>query len=45
MAEHIVKILECSYISHDVKRFMVEKPAGPGRQQMCPLIILIGKTI
>jgi len=28
MTEHIVKILECSYISHDVKRFMVEKPAG-----------------
>ena len=28
MAEHIVKILECSYISHDVKRFAVEKPNG-----------------
>lgn len=28
MAEHIVKILESSYISHDVKRFIVEKPAG-----------------
>jgi len=28
MTEHIVKILECSYISHDVKRFIVEKPPG-----------------
>ena len=28
MTEHIVKILECSFISHDVKRFVVEKPAG-----------------
>lgn len=28
MAEHIVKILEASYISHDVKRFIVEKPEG-----------------
>lgn len=28
MAEHIVKILESSYISHDIKRFIVEKPAG-----------------
>jgi ferredoxin-NADP reductase len=28
MTEHIVKILECSYISHDVKRFAVEKPQG-----------------
>ena len=28
MTEHIVKILECSYINHDVKRFIVEKPPG-----------------
>ena len=28
MAEHFVKILECSFISHDVKRFIVEKPEG-----------------
>jgi len=28
MTEHIVKILECSYINHDVKRFKVEKPPG-----------------
>jgi glycine betaine catabolism B len=28
MTEHIVKILESGYISHDVKRFMVEKPPG-----------------
>jgi len=28
MTEHILKILECSFISHDVKRFVVEKPAG-----------------
>ena len=28
MTEHIVKILECSYISHDVKMFRVEKPKG-----------------
>ena len=26
MAEHIVKILECSYINHDVKRFITERP-------------------
>ena len=28
MTQYIVKILECSYISHDVKRFKVEKPLG-----------------
>lgn len=28
MAEHIVKILETHYITHDVKRFVVERPAG-----------------
>jgi len=28
MAEHIVKVLETQYITHDVKRFVVEKPAG-----------------
>ena len=28
MAIHFVKILECSFISHDVKRFIVEKPEG-----------------
>jgi len=28
MTEHIVKILECSYINHDVKHFIVEKPGG-----------------
>jgi len=28
MPEHLVKILESNYISHDVKRFMVEKPQG-----------------
>ncbi|MEO6330303.1 MAG: flavodoxin reductase [Ginsengibacter sp.] len=28
MTPHIVKILESSYISHDVKRFITEKPAG-----------------
>ena len=28
MTEHLVKILESSYISHDVKRFIVEKPKG-----------------
>jgi ferredoxin-NADP reductase len=28
MAEYILKILECSYISHDVKRFAIEKPKG-----------------
>ena len=28
MSQQIVKILECSYISHDVKRFIVEKPPG-----------------
>jgi ferredoxin-NADP reductase len=27
MSEHIVKILECGFITHDVKRFVVEKPA------------------
>jgi ferredoxin-NADP reductase len=38
MTEHPVKILECSYINHDVKRFIVEKPAGytfiPGQATM-----------
>jgi ferredoxin-NADP reductase len=28
MNEYPVKILECSYINHDVKRFIVEKPQG-----------------
>lgn len=28
MGQHIVKILEASYITHDVKRFVVEKPTG-----------------
>ncbi|HYK76759.1 MAG TPA: FAD-binding oxidoreductase [Daejeonella sp.] len=28
MGEYIVKILRAEYITHDVKRFMVEKPAG-----------------
>ena len=38
MSEHRVKILECSYINHDVKRFIVEKPHGytfiPGQATM-----------
>ncbi|KIC89348.1 flavodoxin reductase [Flavihumibacter sp. ZG627] len=28
MAHHIVKVLQANYINHDVKRFIVEKPAG-----------------
>ena len=28
MSQHIVKILEAHYITHDVKRFAVEKPKG-----------------
>lgn len=28
MSEHIVKIIEATYINHDVKRFLVEKPKG-----------------
>ncbi len=28
MSEHIVKILESSFINHDVKRFITEKPEG-----------------
>jgi ferredoxin-NADP reductase len=28
MNEHIVKVLETSFITHDVKRFVVEKPKG-----------------
>lgn len=28
MPEYKVKILEASYISHDVKRFITEKPEG-----------------
>ena len=28
MAEHIVKILKAEYLTHDVKRFALEKPAG-----------------
>lgn len=38
MTEHPVKILESSYINHDVKRFVVEKPEGytfiPGQATM-----------
>lgn len=28
MTKHVVKILEANYITHDVKRFIVEKPKG-----------------
>lgn len=28
MAQHIVKVLAANYITHDVKRFVVEKPEG-----------------
>ena len=28
MEEHIVKILRAEYLTHDIKRFVVEKPAG-----------------
>lgn len=28
MGQHIVKIIEANYITHDVKRFLVEKPKG-----------------
>lgn len=28
MSEHVVKVLESNFITHDVKRFLVEKPAG-----------------
>lgn len=28
MTKHVVKILEANYITHDVKRFVVEKPKG-----------------
>jgi ferredoxin-NADP reductase len=28
MSEHIVKVLEAKFITHDVKRFVVEKPQG-----------------
>ena len=28
MSKHIVKVLEAHYITHDVKRFVVEKPPG-----------------
>jgi ferredoxin-NADP reductase len=28
MSEHVVKIIEANYITHDVKRFLVEKPKG-----------------
>lgn len=28
MTKHVVKILEANYITHDVKRFIVEKPQG-----------------
>lgn len=38
MTGHPVKILECSYINHDVKRFVIEKPEGytfiPGHATM-----------
>jgi hypothetical protein len=28
MAEYIVKVLEANFVTHDVKRFVVQKPAG-----------------
>ncbi len=28
MSEHIVKVIESNFITHDVKRFLVEKPLG-----------------
>ena len=28
MSEHIVKVLESNFVTHDVKRFLVEKPLG-----------------
>jgi ferredoxin-NADP reductase len=28
MSEHIVKVIESNYITHDVKRFVVERPEG-----------------
>lgn len=28
MSEHVVKILEANFITHDVKRFLIEKPKG-----------------
>src|SRR5258706_8121842 len=28
MAEHLVKVLESYFVTHDVKRFKVEKPDG-----------------
>ena len=28
MSEYVVKVLEAKFITHDVKRFVVEKPVG-----------------
>lgn len=44
MAQHIVKILASNYITHNVKRFVVEKPVGFQYQSGENVMIAINKT-
>ena len=44
MAQHIVKILAANYITHDVKRFVVEKPAGFHYQSGENVMVALNKT-
>lgn len=44
MAQHIVKVLAANYITHDVKRFVVEKPAGFQYQSGENVMVALNKT-
>lgn len=44
MAQHIVKVLAANYITHNVKRFVVEKPAGFQYQSGENVMIALNKT-
>ena len=44
MAQHIVKILAANYITHDVKRFVVEKPPGFHYQSGENVMLALNKT-
>lgn len=44
MAQHIVKVLAANYITHDVKRFVVEKPVGFQYQSGENVMIALNKT-
>lgn len=44
MAQHIVKVLAANYITHDVKRFVVEKPTGFHYQSGENVMVALNKT-